>query len=356
MSKSMKWIGLFAILVTVLVVPIYSWMEPARQDEILTTQKIDSVMNATDQYAENCAVCHGASGEGIAGNPPLGNPAVQSMAETDLLKVISRGRYNTLMAAWSVEEGGILSNKQVADLITLIQYGNWDYVEQRVVELGLTPPDMIEFKVTEEMLILLEQIPGGEALSEGFMLYAENCAACHAPNGSGTLIAPAIDSAEIRSSTQADLTRIITDGVPGTLMSGWQQTLTPAQIDSLVKLIYGWPDLLSAGVEFPEVENLSYPSSPEMIADGGGLFDIACKSCHGVDAYGTPMAPALNNQLFLTETPDAAIYQIIAGGIPGSLMPAWGTRLSDYDLQTLVAYLRNFESTAPAIVPPIIEP
>jgi len=67
------------------------------------------------------------------------------------------------------------------------------------------------------------------------------------------------------------------------------------------------------------------------------------------------MAPAVNNQLFLSETPDAAIYQIIAGGIPGILMPAWGSRLDDQKLQSIVAYLRNFEPTAPAIVPPITE-
>lgn len=67
------------------------------------------------------------------------------------------------------------------------------------------------------------------------------------------------------------------------------------------------------------------------------------------------MAPALNNQEFLSETPDAAIYQIIAGGIPGTLMPVWGSRLDDQKLQSIVAYLRNFELTAPTIVPPITE-
>ncbi len=68
------------------------------------------------------------------------------------------------------------------------------------------------------------------------------------------------------------------------------------------------------------------------------------------------MAPALNNQLFLSETPDAAIYQIIAGGVPGTLMPTWGSRLSDYEIQTLVAYLRSLEESAPSILPPIREP
>ncbi len=63
------------------------------------------------------------------------------------------------------------------------------------------------------------------------------------------------------------------------------------------------------------------------------------------------MATAL--RWHLEQTPDAAIYQIIAGGVSGTLMPAWGNRLSDYDLQSLVAYLRSNAATAPSILPPI---
>ena len=47
---------------------------------------------------------------------------------------------------------------------------------------------------------------------------------------------------------------------------------------------------------------------------------------------------------------------IIAGGVPDTLMPGWGFRLTDYDLQSLVAYLRSLEAFAPPIVPPIIGP
>jgi mono/diheme cytochrome c family protein len=93
-----------------------------------------------------------------------------------------------------------------------------------------------------------------------------------------------------------------------------------------------------------------------MIAEGDRLFNIACKSCHGPDGYGSPMAPALNNHIFLAETPDAAIYQIIAGGVPESLMPAWGSRLTDQDIQSLVAFLRSMEPSAPAIVQPNLKP
>ena len=53
---------------------------------------------------------------------------------------------------------------------------------------------------------------------------------------------------------------------------------------------------------------------------------------------------------------DAAIYQIIAGGVPNTLTPASGSRLTDKDLQALVAYLRSLEDSAPATLPPITTP
>lgn len=57
----------------------------------------------------------------------------------------------------------------------------------------------------------------------------------------------------------------------------------------------------------------------------------------------------------LTEFLDAAICQVIAGGVPDTLMPAWGSRLNDQELQSLVAFLRSWEEDPPAILPPVQE-
>jgi len=353
MSDNMKWIGLIAVIVVILIIPAYAWMEPYNQEELRTDYQVRSVISATDIYAENCAVCHGASGEGIGNNPSLNLDAIRQMPESDLVKVISRGRYDTMMAAWGQEEGGVLSNPQIRDIVTLIQHGNWDYIQQRVAELGLTPPQVMTFEVSDEMLAYVDTLENGDILGSGLSIYAESCAACHGPNGAGTAIAPAIDSAELRASPNEEMIETITHGVPGTLMAGWGGALTEDQIASLVQFIDAWPELIQAGVEFPEAAPTQYPSTPEMIAEGNRLFDIACKSCHGADGFGTRMAPALNNQIFLSQTPDAAIYQIIAGGVTDTLMPAWGSRLADQDIQALVAYLRSLEISAPAILPPI---
>ena len=226
----------------------------------------------------------------------------------------------------------------------------------RVADLGLTPPEMIEMEVSEEMLASVESLPEGDALSAGLTLYAETCAACHGTNAAGTLIAPALDSADLRARPEEDIRAVILNGVPGTLMTGWSGTLSTEEVDALLSLIYRWPEIMDAGVELPEVAVMTLPASPELIAEGQRLFNITCKSCHGVEGYGTPMAPELNNELFLAETPDAAIYQIIAGGVPDTMMPAWGSRLDDRAIQSLVAYIRSWEPDAPVIVPPILSP
>ena len=354
MSSTMKWIGLLSTLVIVGILPAYNLLEPRQQARILEDFQISSLESATSLYAENCVVCHGSTGEGIGDNPSLNNEAVQAMSAADLFRVIARGRDNTLMAAWALEEGGVYSNSQVDSLVTLVQKVNWDYVSRVVADLGLTPPQLVAMEVSAEMLTSLSSLPDGELLGEGLTIYAGNCAACHGGNGAGTVIAPAIDSPELRETLPEELVEIIANGVPGTLMAGWESQLTETEIAAVSNLVLRWPDIVQAGVPFPETAQVVFPSSPEVIAEGKNLYNIACKSCHGVEAYGSPMAPALNNQLFLSETPDSAIYQIIAGGVPGTLMPAWGSRLSDYDLQALVAYLRSMEPSAPAILPPIL--
>ena len=354
MTTPMKIIGFWATLVILAIIPIYSWMEPKNQENLLADYYTDAVLASTDQYAENCAVCHGAAGQGIGDTPPLNSEAVRMMSTNDLIKVISRGRDNTLMAAWAVEEGGIFSTSQVNDLVTFVQQANWEYVDVRVSELGLTPPEVIQMEVSDEMLASITALQGGETLALGLTTYAENCAACHGSNGAGTMIAPAIDSVDLRARPKDEIISLVNNGVNGTLMASWQNIIAPEEINAAVEMIFRWDELIATGVEFPEVEVMTFASTPEMIADGQQLFNIACKSCHGVDGYGSPMAPALNNQIFLEQTPDAAIYQIIAGGVSGTLMPAWGSRLSDYDLQSLVAYLRSNEANAPSILPPIL--
>jgi cytochrome c oxidase cbb3-type subunit III len=54
------------------------------------------------------------------------------------------------------------------------------------------------------------------------------------------------------------------------------------------------------------------------------LFQRNCAGCHGADGKLGP-APPLNDRLYLALIPDTELKRVIAGGRPGTLMPAFGT-------------------------------
>ena len=62
----------------------------------------------------------------------------------------------------------------------------------------------------------------GPPVKDGAKLFASNCAACHGSDGAGGERAPDIaDRREVVSLADADLLRIVRDGVPGTGMPGF---------------------------------------------------------------------------------------------------------------------------------------
>jgi mono/diheme cytochrome c family protein len=89
-----------------------------------------------------------------------------------------------------------------------------------------------------------------------------------------------------------------------------------------------------------------------LLAQGRQLWSTNCASCHGTNGEGGS-APALNSQEFLTSVTDDQIHGIIAGGIPGTAMPAWlndyGGPLTDEQIAAVVTYLRSWEKTAPSV-------
>jgi cbb3-type cytochrome c oxidase subunit III len=356
MTKPLIWAGFIATLVMAGVMAIYTVREPARQEKAQAALIDESVAAATDLYAENCATCHGAAGEGIGAMPGLDNDGLRSMDAVALFNVIARGRYNTSMPAWAVEEGGVLTTAQVDQLVVLVQQADWGAVEQRVAELGLTPPTAAVVEVPEELLVEIANLPEGDALSQAVTLYAENCAACHGADLGGTSLAPSLTTPDLLSQSDEAIRLTINEGVPTTLMAGWSSVLTDEEVDELIGLMRRWEEVRQAGIEMPVVEAAPVESTPEMIAQGEQLYNVACQACHGADAYGTRMAPALNSQAFLSETPDAAIKQIISGGVSGTMMPAWGGRLDDAELNAIVAYLRSFEPSVSIIDDPTVNP
>ena len=352
-EKKQKWVRLseivFGILATqaiVFAVLFYALQEPDRieaaQGEILAVQLND----AMTLYAENCAVCHGLAGEGIGSIPSLNNEGLRSMDYGELLKIIDRGRYDTAMPAWNKSDGGPLSDYQSEELVALIQYGNWEATQDRVVNLGLAP--LVPFS-TEPDPVLYESIAAlenGAVLQQAITIFAQECVACHGADGLGTSLAPALNDLVVRETAPDELHRVITLGTSGTLMAGWSSTLTEDDINALVTLIGRWDEIELGAIPAPDVPIVT---TEESLALGEAIFSASCSMCHGPEGQGTRRAPALNVKGFLIETPDLAMQQIITLGVPGTAMPAWGDRIIESDIQAVVGFIRQWEATAPEV-------
>src|SRR5579864_1075446 len=81
---------------------------------------------------------------------------------------------------------------------------------------------------------------------------------------------------------------------------------------------------------------------PAVIKEGASLFRTDCSPCHGLNARGGGRGPDLTSGQWLHGGSDAAIFQTISQGVPGTEMPA--NPFEDSETWTLVAYLRSVSS------------
>lgn len=343
---------LAGILATALIAAgllAYAWNEPQRLESAAAAQLQADLDGAMSSYAENCAVCHGLGGEGIGANPALSNPLLRETDATLLSKTIARGLYGTSMPAWSLEDGGPLSDYQISQLVSLVQHGDWQVTQDRVVNLGLAPRVPFTTQADPQIVESVRNLADGAVLAAGIELYAESCVACHGADGLGTTLAPALNDPAVRAKTAEELQRTLLLGSPGTLMAGWEKTLAPEQTEALLALIQRWDEVPAGAIPAPD---RPVPVTAESLALGSELYTSTCSLCHGPEGQGSQRAPALNVRSFLKDTNDAAIQQIVTQGVPGTSMPAWGDRLTDADIQAIVGFLRSWEATAPEVAEP----
>ena len=111
--------GLVLTLVIAIFIPLYWAAEPARQEAAHERQKAEAMERGAALYASQCAVCHGAGGEGKIGPALKASP----LDENALEKIIARGVAGTAMPALGKEDGGPLKEHQIKDIVTFIK--NW---------------------------------------------------------------------------------------------------------------------------------------------------------------------------------------------------------------------------------------
>ncbi len=179
-------------------------------------------------YAENCVVCHGPEGRGRVG-ATLAKDWPSIRPDLTVKTIISNGVPGSKMPAWSQANGGPLSEAEIEALTQYIlswQTAGAPQITPRATAT-LRPPITPPPNVTGDP-------------NRGAVLFDENCAMCHGPNGQGRVGATL---AKVWGGVRPDLSvrTIIASGIAGSQMPAWSQAnggpLSEQDIDDLVTFI-----------------------------------------------------------------------------------------------------------------------
>jgi cytochrome c oxidase cbb3-type subunit III len=189
------------------------------------------------------------------------------------------------------------------------------------------------------------QAPAAPDLAAAKAAYTRLCAACHADDGTGYRAdhAPSlVNPTFLESATDEFLRRSIIFGRPGTSMAAYGKALGGPLDDAAVAGLVAW--IREKG---PKARTL--PAVPRGNASrAADLYTQYCKSCHG-DAKTRGEGPHLANTQFLGAASDAFIKHAIVQGRPKTRMLAFGTVLTDDQINDLVAYVRELGSSTPVV-------
>jgi mono/diheme cytochrome c family protein len=213
-------------------------------------------------------------------------------------------------------------------------------------------------------------------LQEGKELYVNYCLTCHgcAGNGlgsyAGTLaVTPANYKQEpFRSMPDDQWFWHVSEGVPGTVMPPWMESLTEEQRWKVIRYIQqvfarpvmhdpdeGDPSGAYAGLTNPVELNI------DTLDQGKAIFIRECMVCHGDAGRGQgpyraelqPGPPDFGDGSYGDYT-DADYFWRISDGVPWSAMPAWKLQYDEEDRWKVVHYIRTMftQTEDPPPAPP----
>ncbi len=192
----------------------------------------DQLEQGAQLFAANCAVCHGANGQGRIG-ATLAKDWSAIRPDLRIRETISNGVQGSVMPAWSQAKGGPLSE---ADIDALTAY---------ILSWQSGGPQSFLPLPTLAPRLPITPIPNVEGdPNQGAALFAQNCAVCHGQNGEGRIGATL---AKAWTTIRADLRvkSTIENGIAGSVMPAWSQAnggpLTETQINDLVAFVFTLP-------------------------------------------------------------------------------------------------------------------
>jgi cytochrome c oxidase cbb3-type subunit 3 len=191
-------------------------------------------------------------------------------------------------------------------------------------------------------------------VSDFGVLYGQNCAGCHGPDGKGGAAIAIGDPVYLSLVDDAILRRTTTKGIPRTAMPAFAKSeggmLTDKQIDGIVLGIrerWSKPDVLR-GVNPPPYSS-SEPGNPSR---GWDVYTTYCSSCHGPGGKGGQRASSIVDGSYLALVSDQDLRTIVIVGRADLGAPDWrgnvpGKPMSAQDVSDVTAWLASLRQKFP---------
>ena len=202
-------------------------------------------------------------------------------------------------------------------------------------------------------LILLLASFSVSAAPNGEKLYQQYCESCHQTQGEGGIGLP-LSSIKMAHVSNNYLENTIRLGRPGRIMPAYPG-LSDAQVTAIIAYIRSWSD--------QPAPTFSSETIAGNIQNGEMHYKKRCAKCHANDGSGEGegtgvtksrkrkfmiMPAAINNSGYLDSVTDREIREIIIADRDDSKMPSMQGKLSDQEIDDVVAYVRSLKIAKPA--------
>jgi mono/diheme cytochrome c family protein len=229
-------------------------------------------------------------------------------------------------------------------------------------------------------LALCLAAPASAVPPEDLALYGRWCARCHGERGDGrgaAAVALAFNGTAPRDFTtglfkfkstpdasppaDADLRRVIRDGLPGTAMPYFADLLAEDEIARLAAVVRSFGPARAAAA--PIDLGPPFPDGPDVRQRGAALYAaLGCPSCHDGEASdlrnadGSPAVPADLTHPWTFRGGGAAsdVAMRLATGIAGTPMPSYAASASREDLWAVAHHVRSL-ARAPSLEAAAVE-
>lgn len=315
----------------------------------LSTDEIDALAgfitspNGSALYTQYCGGCHQNLVQAV-GNPQElqrvfqegeSYPPHENQNTPNWTETLTDGQRNSLLNFLAAPDGQQLFQINCSGChgVGVAFSGTEDELRDLISKGGqhLTMPAWQRTLNQADLSTLAAYVTDPESTPAGEVLFGRHCSSCH---GDRVPTAPDIDSAR----------KIISSGGAHITMPVWGEILTSEQLDALVQ--YTLDASKGRGTE-----------------EGARLFAENCAVCHGQFGEGGPnparpgdLISPISTADFLKTRDDATIRNIISLGQPDSGMSPFGSAngglLSDDEVDSIVAYIRSWESNPPSVTLP----